>query len=183
MVFDDNNGYFKNGSGQGIAAGAMRFANIAFWECIPVGTVIVIYNDEDRNNAIPADDVTMADGNFLLIIPASSSLLEKHETIPSTSNNVYSTSGWTTGGSWQTVAMANGADSFQVRENILSSTPTHAISYGSNTQNNVIYFAGSASELVYSFKNTTDNNPSLQANWVSENVSTGQTPGAGNSPE
>ncbi|HLU87646.1 MAG TPA: hypothetical protein VKZ44_07805, partial [Taishania sp.] len=72
MVFDDNNGYFKNGSGQGIAAGAMRFANIAFWECIPVGTVIVIYNDEDRNNAIPVDDVTMADGNFLLIIPASS---------------------------------------------------------------------------------------------------------------
>ena len=44
VIIDDNNGYFAPGSGTGIAPGAIRFANIQFWQSIPQGTFIVIYN-------------------------------------------------------------------------------------------------------------------------------------------
>ena len=45
-IFDDNNGYFTGlGGGFGIAAGACRFSLDPFWACIPVGTIITIYNN------------------------------------------------------------------------------------------------------------------------------------------
>src|SRR5688500_7373071 len=45
-IFDDNNGFLNGGptSGVGIASGACRFSNDVFWSCIPVGTIIVVYN-------------------------------------------------------------------------------------------------------------------------------------------
>ncbi len=46
---DDNNGTFASGNSTGIAGGCMRFRNTAFWQAIPAGTLIVIYNDEDVN--------------------------------------------------------------------------------------------------------------------------------------
>jgi hypothetical protein len=42
VIIEDNNGYFAPGSGTGIAPGAIRFANIPFWQTIPQGTFIVI---------------------------------------------------------------------------------------------------------------------------------------------
>jgi gliding motility-associated-like protein len=183
IVIDDNNGYFRSGSGQGIAQGSMRFANTSFWQCIPIGTIIVIYNEGDQNASMPADDISMSDGNNLLIFPASSTLLESHATIPSTSTNNYSTTGWVTGGFWNSVGMANGDDSFQIRQNVSSTTPSHAVSWGTNNQNTIIYFAGAAGGLVYNFKNTVDNNPASQANWTSDAATSGQTPGAPNSTQ
>ena len=38
VIIDDNNGYFAPGSGTGIAAGAVRFADNPFWSCITQGT-------------------------------------------------------------------------------------------------------------------------------------------------
>lgn len=182
-IIDDNNGYFASGSGTGIAQGAVRFANTSFWECIPIGTIIVIYNNSDRNGNLPADDVNSNDGNFLLVIPGNSNLLEKHTTIPSNSQLNYSGTGWTTGGNWQsTLAMAGGNDSFQIRESLTSPGPTHAVSWGNNSQNNIIYFAGSASGKVFSMTNTISDNPSLQANWTSESAPAGETPGQPNNP-
>lgn len=53
VIIDDNNGYFAPGSGTGIAGGAVRFANIPFWQSIPQGTYIVIYNDASPNTSLP----------------------------------------------------------------------------------------------------------------------------------
>ena len=72
FIIDDNNGYFASGNGTGIASGALRFANNPIWSCILPGTLIVVYNDADRNTAIPPDDISTNDGNCRLIIPASS---------------------------------------------------------------------------------------------------------------
>ena len=50
-IIDDNNGYFSNGPdpGEGIASGAVRFSSSnPFWSCIPIGTIIVIYNSGDK---------------------------------------------------------------------------------------------------------------------------------------
>ena len=77
-IIDDNNGFFTPGStsGVGLAQGALRFSNSSFWSCIPVGTLIVVYNDTDPNASLPANDVSMNDGNCRLILPASSALIE-----------------------------------------------------------------------------------------------------------
>lgn len=182
IVLDDNNGYFAAGSGTGIAAGAVRFANNAFWSCVPQGTLIVVYSDTDRNPAIPPDDLTLNDGNCRLIIPVNSNLFEGQSTSPTNAIMTYPPSAsWTAGGGgWNQVAMSNSNDSFLILSSISATTPSHAVSWGNNTTNDIIYFAGSAGSKVFSMTNNTSNNPALQANWTSGTVGVNETPGAAN---
>ena len=184
-IIDDNNGYFSNGggTGKGIAAGASRFSNDLFWSCIPVGTIIVIYNDVDRNVAIPADDISLSDGNCRLVLPISSNLLESQSDSPSLTVSTYPTTNWTPGGTWAPVGMANGGDSFQTISPTNLTVPVHGVSWtSSNNFNNIIYFPNSASNSVYYFTNLVDNNPSNQDNWVAGTCSgpDDQTPGSPN---
>lgn len=181
VLIDDNNGYFAPGSGTGIAAGAVRFANNAFWSCIPQGTIILVYNESDRNPAIPSDDVSMSDGNCQLIIPINSILFEGQSVGPTSSSGAYPSSGnWTAGGgTWDQIAMSNSNDSFQIRNSISSSTPNHSVSWGNNTSNTIITF-GSASGNVFSFTNNIDNDPFSQSNWTLGSVGTNETPGVAN---
>ena len=181
VIIDDNNGYFAPGSGTGIAGGAVRFANIPFWQSIPQGTYIVIYNDASPNTSLPPDDNTMADGNCRLVIPSSSMLLEKTTVSPTTTNQAYPPdANWTLGGSWSPLAMANSDDSFQVPTIPSTGVPFHSVSWGNNSTNAIVYFAGSAAGKVFSFTNTTSNNWNLVANWTSADVATSQTPGMAN---
>ncbi len=181
VIIDDNNGYFAPGSGTGIAGGAVRFANIPFWQSIPQGTYIVIYNDASPNTSLPPDDNTMADGNCRLVIPSSSMLLEKTTVSPTTTNQAYPPdANWTLGGSWSPLAMANSDDSFQVPNIPSTGVPFHSVSWGNNSTNAIVYFAGSAAGKVFSFTNTTSNDWNLVANWTSADVATSQTPGVAN---
>lgn len=181
VIIDDNNGYFAPGSGTGIASGAVRFANIPFWQSIPQGTYIVIYNDASPNTSLPPDDVSMIDGNCRLVLPANSSLLEKTTVSPTTTNQAYPPDvNWTAGGSWSPLAMANSDDSFQVPNIPSTGLPFHSVSWGNNSSNAIVYFAGSAAGKVFSFTNNTSNNWNLVANWTSSDVATGQTPGMAN---
>ena len=185
VIIDDNNGYFAPGSGTGIAPGAIRFANIPFWQSIPQGTFIVIYNDGSPNTSLPADDISLIDGNCRLIIPSSSTLLEKTTLIPNTNNQTYplNDSDWTSGGSWSPLAMSNTNDSFQVPNIPSTGVPFHSVSWGNNTSNTIVYFPGSAAGIVFSFTNTNSNDWNLVSNWTSANVATGQTPGTANNTE
>ncbi len=181
VIFDDNNGYFAAGSGTGIAGGAVRFANIPFWQSISQGTYIVIYNDASPNTSLPADDISTTDGNCRLVIPSSSMLLEKTTVSPTTTNQAYPPDvNWTAGGSWSPLAMANTDDSFQVPNIPSTGVPFHSVSWGNNINNAIVYFAGSAAGKVFSFTNTTSNDWNLVANWTSSAVATGQTPGMAN---
>jgi gliding motility-associated-like protein len=182
VVIDDNNGYFGAGSNMGIASGAVRFANNAFWSCIPQGTIIVVYNNSDVNPALPANDLSMSDNNCKLVIPINSTLFEGQSTSTSTSITTYPASGtWVAAaGNWNQVSMNNSYDSFLTTPNNGTTVPTHGVSWGDNTTNSIIYFAGSASNKVFYFANTTNNNASLQANWVSGSVGVNETPGVAN---
>ena len=181
VIIDDNNGYFAPGSGTGIAGGAVRFANIPFWQSISQGTYIVIYNDASPNTSLPADDISTTDGNCRLVIPSSSMLLEKTTVSPTTTNQSYPPDvNWTAGGSWSPLAMANTDDSFQVPNIPSTGVPFHSVSWGNNINNSIVYFAGSAAGKVFSFTNTTSNDWNLVANWTSSAVATGQTPGMAN---
>jgi len=183
VIIDDNNGYFAPGSGTGIAPGAIRFANIPFWQTIPQGTFIVIYNATSPNTSLPADDLSMTDGNCRLIIPSSSTLLEKTTLSPTTTNQSYppNDNDWTSGGSWSPLAMSNSDDSFQVPNIPSTGLPFHSVSWGNNTSNTLVYFPGPAAGIVFSFTNTNSNDWNLVTNWTSANVATGQTPGMANS--
>lgn len=176
---DDNNGTFAGGGGTGIAGGCMRFRNTAFWQAIPVGTLIVIYNDQDVNASIPAQDLSMTDGNCRLIIASNNcTLLETNSSGPNSSSSSYPTSGFTSCGDWNTTSMANTADSYQIRN--ASGALLHSVSYGNNTNNNIIYFSGAGGGNVYRMMNGTSNNPSLQSNWVQTTTAGNESPGSPN---
>ncbi len=182
-ILDDNNGYFSNGvlTGTGLAAGAIRFSNDAFWQCINPGTIILVYNDNDINAGIPANDLINSDANCKLVIPVSSALFERHDSAPNTTSMAYSNTGWVSGGNWGPISMANGDDSFQIYAPSNTNTPVHGVSWGNNNSNNFIFFSGSAGGLVFSCDNNTSSDFSLQANWISAPVASGQTAGIANS--
>jgi len=187
-IIDDNNGYFSGGpiSGSGIAAGAVRFSLDSFWSCIPIGTLIVIYNSGDVNDAIPVNDFSMTDGNCKLILPVTSSLLESQTSSPTTfapASSLYPITGWSSPPTlWSPLGMSNADDSFQIYNSNNTNVPVFGVSWGNNTFNNIISFSGSATNRVYFFANTIDNNPSNQANWISGTCSApdNQTPGLPN---
>jgi gliding motility-associated-like protein len=178
-IVDDNNGTHATGSGTGIAVGCIRFSQNAFWSAVPGGTLIVIYNDADVNVNLPANDISLTDGNCRLVIPADDcTLFEKNTSQPSTSQAAYPTTGYTACGNWNCLSMANSDDSFH------TVTPAgnvfHAVSWGNNTLNNIIYFSGSSGTQVAYMTNATGNNINLQANWTRVTVTGNETPGAAN---
>jgi gliding motility-associated-like protein len=184
-IIDDNNGYFSNGpsTGEGVAGGCIRFANNSFWTCIPVGTLIVIYNDADLNASMPAQDLSMVDNNCRLVIPISSTLFDKHVTSPSTgTGQLYPMSGYSAGGAWSNMGMANTDDSFQIYSSGNYTVPVHGVSWGNNNSATIIYFTGPATNSVYSFTNNFSNSAIVQANWTVGNCTApnNQTPGLAN---
>jgi gliding motility-associated-like protein len=178
-IIDDNNGNHATGAGVGIAAGCVRLQNIPFWQCIPYGTIIVFYNDADQNASIPAQDLSMIDGNCRLVIPISNcTLLERHTTLPSTALSPYPTTGFVGCGNWTQISMANGDDSFQTIN--ASGALLHSVSWNNNTLATIIYFPGAAGGNVAIMTNAFNNNPATQANWVMLPVAGNETPGSPN---
>ena len=179
-IFDDNNGYLNGGaiSGVGIAQGAVRFSDDPFWSCIPVGTVIVIYNDGDLNPDLPAADSEMTDGNCQLSIPISSTLFERHPTLPSSSDSNYSTTGWVSGGSWTPISMANSQDGFQIYNPSNLTSPLFSIGWGPDNTLGDIWMGGSSAtgDVFYA----TDCDYTNQTSWVQGSASSEQTPGTPN---
>jgi gliding motility-associated-like protein len=184
-IIDDNNGYFSGGpsSGTGIAPGAIRFANNPFWACVNPGTLILIYNNNDINPAVPPQDISTIDQNCRFVIPISSTLFDRHDTSPNNTSSAYATTGWVSGGNWIRIGMANGDDAIQIYAPTNTTVPVHGVSWGNNNQNQIIYFAGAAGGLVFSATNTTSTNFSVQTNWTSASASTNQTPGIANSTQ
>lgn len=181
-IIDDNNGFHATGSGTGIAAGCLRFRNIAQWACVPYGSIILIYNELDKNNAITlADDPTDSNNDKVYIIPGNSSVLEGNANYPSVIDGPsYTGFPFSSPGTWSTVLMGNGDDAFHSVNPANLSTSSFALGWGNNTANVDIYFSGSASGKVFYNGNGTNTNPSLQSNWISANVGGTETPGLPN---
>ncbi len=174
IILDDNNGHFASGVGVGIAPGAMRFSDSTFWSCVPLGTIIVIYNESSPNSSLPADDYSMSDGSCSLILPDNSILFDHHPSQPSTSNPLFPSTGWLPHGNWNTCAMSNTGDSYQI---VQGGANIFSLSWGNNTNNNQIFMTNSASGQVYYL----DGSPPTQAtNWHVGVVGQNETPGVPN---
>lgn len=181
-IFDDNSGYHGGPTGTGVAPGAVRFSNHTLWSCVPVGTLIVLYNDQDVNAAIPAPDLSLNDGNCRLIVPMNNTqLLESNATTPGAVACSYPNVNWTPGGNWNNTVLANGGDCARIVD--LGGCEVFSVCYGTANTNNQIYFSGSGATTVYYFNGS---NPAQQSNWSSGCTnaascgSNAQTPGLPN---
>jgi len=184
-IFDDNSGYHGT---NGVATGAIRFSYNSLWSCVPLGTIILIYNGADPNSQLPPDDLSLNDGNCRIIAPVSNTtLFEGNLTTPGAVACSYPTTGWTAGGDWMNTLLANGGDCARIVD--LAGCEVFSVCWVSNNQNNQIYFSGgststsSATNTVYYFNG---GDPTVQSNWTvgcADVAACGvedQTPGAPN---
>ena len=180
-IIDDNNGY--HGS-NGVASGCNRFSNDPFWSCIPVGTIITVYNGTDPNPSLPPDDISMSDGNCSLVIPIeNNTLFDNNTNTPGAIACDYPANGWNPGGVWFRIGMRNGGDCVRIVD--LAGCEVFSLSYGDVNLNSVIYFPGAGTDDVFYFNG---GDPAVQANWsqgcagdIAACGSDDQTPGIPNS--
>jgi gliding motility-associated-like protein len=189
-IIDDNSGYHGTG---GIAAGCNRFSFNSIWQCVPLGTIILVYNNSDPNIDLPAIDLSMSDNNCKIVAPINNTtLFESNSTTPGASACSYPATGWTAGGIWTRMGMANSGDCARLVN--LAGCEVSSMCYGDVNLNTQIYFASGGganpgSDNVWFFNGGT---PTLQTNWsegCADNETTidpsscgsnAQTPGAAN---
>lgn len=182
-IIDDNNGDFSCGprSSAGIARGhAMLSATDMTWSSVPLGAVILIYNDADTDVGMPTPDPTDSNGDMIYIVPISHSSIQVANngsatpfglgsSCPGTGNGGYTGNTYTDGGSWSALGMRNGGgDAAQTRD--ASGNYFHGISYGSTNMTggpdnlqistsggsgNVYYFSGGDFRNVSNFNSGT----------------------------
>jgi hypothetical protein len=147
-IFDDNNG-FDNASCEGfslddcdvgIAGGHARFRNIARWAAVPVGSIILIYNNADKNPSIVlADDPADANGDLVYVLPINDTGLEGTASLPSppsscgtgsyvSGNCGYSPVTYSSPTDWAKISLNNTLDACQTRRP--DGTFFHGFSYG-----------------------------------------------------
>jgi len=141
-IIDDNNGAndascqgfsSTTASGQGIARGHYMFDSIPFWQNIPNGSIILIYNSSDRNPKIPPDDEDdLSPHDSIYIIPITSSKIKRCTSIPygPGGNCDYKPGTYSTPTTWTSIGMRNSGDAGQVR--YPDGSYCHGISYGSS---------------------------------------------------
>ena len=185
---DDNNGVANNGfgnsmSGSGVSQGHFRFTNAAQWSVVPVGSLILIYNQADLNPTVPPDDPSdLSPNDKIYVLPANSPLLEACSTSP----NGLLTSQYATCvygiGNWINMAYRDQGDAAQTRDP--NGRYFHGVSYGPGLQN---MNSGGIDILRIStldhlgrviFFNT--GNYRLAANFTSALIAGNETPGAAN---
>lgn len=184
QTLDIRNWYFDdNCVSPGAANGNGRFANIAQWSAVPVGTLIVIYNEADLNAALPASDPTDSNCDGVYVIPCSSNVIQFQPTVlASCAASAYTaTTGYVTGtsASWGTVmSLANAGDAFQIRD--ASGNIAFSVSYGTAT-GGTVSTAISGTGSCFRFTGAVGSDPTNVANWTANtNASTLDSPGKGN---
>lgn len=190
FILDDNNGTFSNPidypSGTGIAQGHFRFTYDAQWASIPVGSLIVVYNAEDPNPALPADDPSDVNNDSLYVIPHNSVFFERCTTLPnsSTPDSLYAPCTYSTAplNGWGPLSLANSGDAIQVRNP--DGSYYHGVSYGGSEitggPHNLKLFTGSGGGKCGWFN---DGDFFDIANWSSGNIAGNETPGIPNNAQ
>jgi hypothetical protein len=198
-ILDDNAGNFNRfrtcGSGQGITSGHLRLAYNDIWDSVAVGSIIVVYNNND--NCYDLDTTYNGpDGNGVYWQPigGTNPNIESVGSYPSSSNcdycnpigNVYSSpaSSWT-----GRAGLRNSSDAFQVRcpgcTDEIAGEPSfyHGVGYGSisdfftipQTSNNLggpVLNYSSSTGKKYVFEGTGENDPSDASMWTRYNADT-----------
>jgi hypothetical protein len=196
----DNNGDFSCGpcANTGIAPGHMRLANIAQWNSVPVGAIILIYNDAETDPILPtADPDDTAPHDSVYVIPSSDASIEYSTTACTVTPTPLGACG-TCGGmatyagacyaatnAWLNVNLRNTGDAAQVR--MPDGSYFHGFAYGTAANNMAGGLDGllnpiSGGNLSFFFANSSSDDFRLAANWSSV-TSLSATPGSPNNAE
>lgn len=177
-IFDDNT---KEWYGDGGAAqGFLKFRNVANWANVPYGSIILVYNSQDKNTSITlADDPTDANNDKVYILSANSNLFESG----SGSNYTGTTTTNSGNSNWTKLGLRNGGDAVVTVSPTNRNAAFHSISYGSNNQrqarNADIKMPTSGGGKNYFLNDSLYTN---QASWLDGAAPLNETPGAPNSP-
>jgi hypothetical protein len=191
-IFDDNPGWYTT---TGVGVGCFRFANISNWSAVRYGSLIIVYNAQDKNLVLPADDSTDANGDGVYVVPSTCSFLQVNTSSPASGGSttydyaaaIAGTWSTPTSSSWSTsLALGNSGDAFHlINPSVSTATAAHSVSYGTATggvQTATIYFS-SLSAATAGYNNGSA--PATQSAWTTgtattSTATTAETPGAGN---
>lgn len=177
-IFDDNGGWYGTSA---ISTGCYRFANVANWSAVPYGSIILIYNDGDKNtNITQADDPTDNNHDGVYILPITSTYIESNTASPNSSlgsSFSYPSSGFSASGSWTPMALNNNGDAVVVVDPTALSVAHHAITYGNLSGG--VHISSSGSQKVY-YANGSNYNSAT--GWTAGSAPSDETPGAANNP-
>lgn len=156
-IIDDNNGEFGTGTGKGIAPGHIRFKNNAQWSNVKSGTIILVYNNLEKNPNLPTDDLTDSNLDMIYVLPANNttylegtSLRPNYNGTTLVTDPTYSPVTYGTA-SWTSIGLANSGDAAQIRKP--DGTYFHGFAYGSglNGGTDNLWFSGTGGGKVYVF--------------------------------
>lgn len=135
-IVDDQNGWY-GGVGTGIATGHFRFTNSANWSKVPYGSIILLYNDAEKNTSITiADDPTdNSPHDYVYVVPINSIYIQENTTAPvAPSSPSFSYSGSTyvaSGSNWTNrIGLRNAGDAVIVTNPSNPATAAFSIVYG-----------------------------------------------------
>lgn len=190
-IIDDNNGDFEGvKSGVGIAPGHFRIKSGCYTNLTP-GSILLIYNANDKFAGIPANDPTDSNGDKVYIIPHTSTCIEVSTGFPSSTSGSYTPATYvattlTGTTSWDAIGMANSGDAVQVRKpdysffhgfsygDVGTPFPTFPAQLGGGSSFNIATGSGSGFSYVYNCGGITGTNYSRIA-------AASGTPGSSNS--
>lgn len=191
-IIDDNNGDFGT---SGVARGYVRLGTE--FSAMTPGDIIVIYNDKERNTALPPDDIDDSDGDGVYIIPANSNVIWSTGTTGdgcTPSPVAPNTSGCTEGSSefsgtlsnnndnaWASIGYRNGGDAAVVR--CPDESVYHALVFGDNNTGGIpqaVYAGsgGSGANWTYGCNSMFNENAFTEGD-----AGTNQSPGAANNDD
>lgn len=197
-IVDDNSGNFNTsrtcGTGLSISTGHLRFAYDDVWKSVPVGSVIVLFNNGTNNCYNFVDDGADSDADGVYFIEVGNNpYVERNTTTPNAA--APANCGYCAGtyavvtSAWNTVGLSNTADAAQVRcpgcteTNPGSADFYHGIGYGTGFSGFAgsgnlggAYVSGSGTGKKYEFFQ--GNEPGLNANWQSSTADAAGTPPA-----
>ncbi len=186
-IIDDNNGTFSEPTsypgGSGIASGHLRLKNHSQWSNIPVGSVIVVYNSDDVNSALPVNDPFDSDNDSLYVIPHdNTTLFEIDGAIPNANDpdSTYSPAAYNSS-SWAGLGIANSGDAVQIRQP--DGSYFHGVSYGGSE------ISGGPEGTKITNSSLSGQNASFTSgdfkdanSWIVGNAPADETPGTFNNP-
>jgi len=175
-IFDDNGGWYGTSA---ISAGCYHFPAIATWAAVPYGSIILIYNDGDKNtNITQADDPTDANHDGVYILPISSPYLEMNATDPNSGSGStfsYPSSGFNAAGNWTNMALNNNGDAVATISPTALNVAYSAITYGNLSGG--VHISTSGGQKVYY---ATGSQFNAATGWTYGSSPTDETPGAAN---
>jgi gliding motility-associated-like protein len=85
-IVDDQNGWYGNSNS---TPGHYRFKNDVNWAAVPFGSIILLYNANDKNASITlADDPTDVNNDLAYIVPVASPYIEQFALLPDNNSGV-----------------------------------------------------------------------------------------------